>query len=180
MSDPIKNTAAISLPQGFRFGEVPSVAPELDVLAAGRLPADPPLGPLAAFVHEFVGNGFNTIFRPDSVQTPTKLPVTPPPPPAGIPSRFPHPPWREASYGEQSASLSLATTRHVPISSPYVWSWPHGPSKYWRRAVGPKERPNPHKPIVRLKMKGRRPSRQSGRPPGDEQRCGRSMPLPAA
>jgi hypothetical protein len=84
MSDPIKPTASISLPEGFRFGEVPSGAPELEVRAAGLAPADPPLGPLVAFVREFVGNGFNTIFRPDSVQTPTKLPVTPPPPPAGI------------------------------------------------------------------------------------------------
>ena len=84
MSDPTKPNASISLPEGFRFGEVPSGAPEFEALAAGLAPADPPLGPLVAFVREFVGNGFNTIFRPDSVQTPTKLPVTPPPPPAGI------------------------------------------------------------------------------------------------
>jgi hypothetical protein len=43
----------------------------------------PPLGPLAAFVGDWVGNGFNTIFRPDNTVTPTPLPnpVPPPPPP---------------------------------------------------------------------------------------------------
>jgi hypothetical protein len=41
------------------------------------------LGPLSAFVGDFVGNGFNTIFRPDSAATATVLPnpVPPPPPP---------------------------------------------------------------------------------------------------
>jgi hypothetical protein len=43
----------------------------------------PPLGPLAAFAGDWVGNGFNTIFRPDNTVTPTPLsnPVPPPPPP---------------------------------------------------------------------------------------------------
>ena len=84
MSDPIQPNSSISLPEGFRFGEVPSITPEPGIRAAAAAPADPPLGPLVAFVHEFVGNGFNTIFRPDSVQTPTKLPIDPPPPAAGI------------------------------------------------------------------------------------------------
>ena len=84
MSDSIQPNSSISLPAGFRFGEVPSIAPEPGIRAAAAAPADPPLGPLVAFVHEFVGNGFNTIFRPDSVQTPTKLPIDPPPPAAGI------------------------------------------------------------------------------------------------
>ena len=84
MSDPIQPNSSISLPAGFRFGEVPSITPEPGIRAAAAVPPDPPLGPLVAFVHEFVGNGFNTIFRPDSVQTPTPLPINPPPPPAGI------------------------------------------------------------------------------------------------
>jgi hypothetical protein len=39
----------------------------------------PPLGPLAFFVGDFVGNGFNTIFRPNSAVSPTQLPnpITP-------------------------------------------------------------------------------------------------------
>jgi hypothetical protein len=36
---------------------------------------------LSAFVGDWVGNGFNTIFRPDSEATPTALPNTVPPPP---------------------------------------------------------------------------------------------------
>jgi hypothetical protein len=43
----------------------------------------PPLGPLAAFAGTFTGHGFNTIFRPDSTQTPTQLPQQPPP---GLPA----------------------------------------------------------------------------------------------
>jgi hypothetical protein len=39
--------------------------------------AAPSLGPLAAFVGDWKGNGFNTIFRPDSTKTPTPLPVPP-------------------------------------------------------------------------------------------------------
>lgn len=70
--------ATISVPSDFEFGElrpdhasVPPPAPP------------PPLGPLAAFVGQWIGNGFNTIFRPDSAATPTALPnpVPPPPPP---------------------------------------------------------------------------------------------------
>src|ERR1039457_3636518 len=75
MSD-TKTRASISLPSDFRFGEhrpdnkvVPSAAPP------------PPLGPLAFFVGDFVGNGFNTIFRPDSAATPTQLPKPVPPAP---------------------------------------------------------------------------------------------------
>jgi hypothetical protein len=73
MSD-TKSRASINLPSDFRFGEhrpdnmvVPSAAPP------------PPLGPLAFFVGDFVGNGFNTIFRPDSAATPTQLPNPVPP-----------------------------------------------------------------------------------------------------
>jgi hypothetical protein len=61
---------ALSLPSGFRFGEVSS----LTRVEAATSKA-PSLGPLAAFTGTFRGNGFNTIFRPDSTKTPTKLPV---------------------------------------------------------------------------------------------------------
>jgi hypothetical protein len=69
---------SIKLPSDFVFGHL---RPDHSVLEAPALP--PPLGPLAAFVGDWVGNGFNTIFRPDSAATPTKLPnaVPPPPPP---------------------------------------------------------------------------------------------------
>jgi len=60
---------ALSMPAEFRFDEVPSLAE-----AAAATPA-PSLGPLAAFAGTFRGKGFNTIFRPDSPNTPTKLPV---------------------------------------------------------------------------------------------------------
>ena len=69
-----KSTSSISTPAGFEFGAVP---PELSL---GKLPVlppappSPPLGPLAAFVGEWVGSGFNTIFRPDSTASPTPMP----------------------------------------------------------------------------------------------------------
>jgi len=58
-----------SLPSGFTFGEAPS-----DPTAAPAAGAPPSLGPLTAFTGTFQGNGFNTIFRPDS-GSPTVLPV---------------------------------------------------------------------------------------------------------
>jgi hypothetical protein len=61
-----------SLPSGFTFGEVPSGAP-LPPGAAAAAAAAPSLGPLTAFTGTFQGNGFNTIFRPDS-GSPTVLP----------------------------------------------------------------------------------------------------------
>jgi len=60
---------ALSMPAGFRFDEVPPLT-----VPAAATPA-PSLGPLAAFTGTFRGAGFNTIFRPDSPNTPTKLPV---------------------------------------------------------------------------------------------------------
>jgi hypothetical protein len=70
--------AAVSLPSGFRFGEVSSFTSFRAVSSA-----DPSLGPLAAFAGTFAGHGFNTIFRSESAATPTPLPnpVPPPPPP---------------------------------------------------------------------------------------------------
>lgn len=61
---------ALSIPSGFRFGEVSSLT---TVRAACS--TVPPLGPLAAFTGTFRGNGFNSSFRPDNSTTPTKLPV---------------------------------------------------------------------------------------------------------
>ena len=72
MPDPRKKTATISLPPDFKFGAVPPNR-------VAHLPANPPsipapLGPLAAFAGEWIGKGFNTIFRPDSETTPTPMP----------------------------------------------------------------------------------------------------------
>ena len=75
MSD-ITSRASIKLPSDFRFGEL-----RPDHLAAPTAAAPPSLGPLASFVGDFVGNGFNTIFRPDSTATPTPLPNPVPPAP---------------------------------------------------------------------------------------------------
>jgi hypothetical protein len=76
MSDQ-KPRASISL-SDFLFGHL-----RADHTKPGDPAPPPPLGPLSAFVGDFVGNGFNTIFRPDSAATPTVLPnpVPPPPPP---------------------------------------------------------------------------------------------------
>jgi hypothetical protein len=70
MTDQIALKSAVSLPAGFAIREV---SPNL--LKSLNLPVTPPLGPLAAFTGTFTGNGFNTIFRPDSPQTPTPLPI---------------------------------------------------------------------------------------------------------
>jgi len=66
----VRLETALSMPSGFTFGEASSLG--------GPTTATPPapsLGPLAAFTGTFHGNGFNTIFRPDNPETPTKLPV---------------------------------------------------------------------------------------------------------
>ena len=60
----------------FRFGEL---RPDHKVTPPPTPPA--PLGPLSAFVGDWVGNGFNTIFRPDNTATPTPLPTPVPPGP---------------------------------------------------------------------------------------------------
>lgn len=73
MSD-AKPRASIKLPSDFLFGEV---RPHHKVVPPPALP--PPLGPLAAFVGDWVGNGFNTIFRPNNTATPTQLPAPLPP-----------------------------------------------------------------------------------------------------
>jgi len=70
--------ASIKIPSDFVFGEL-----RPDHIAVPAPAPPPPLGPLSVFVGDWVGNGFNTIFRPDSAVTPTPLPnpVPPPPPP---------------------------------------------------------------------------------------------------
>jgi hypothetical protein len=78
MSDSTKSIPSISLPEGFRFGAV-SPVPESPAARMAALTPPPSLGPLAAFVGSWAGSGFNTIFRPDNSQTPTKLPTPVPP-----------------------------------------------------------------------------------------------------
>jgi hypothetical protein len=60
---------ALLVPSNFKFGQVSSVTQR----KKGPTPPSPSLGPLAAFTGAFTGNGFNTIFRPDSAVTPTIL-----------------------------------------------------------------------------------------------------------
>ena len=60
---------ALAMQSGFHFDAVDTLLrPALAVVA-------PPLGPLAAFTGDWAGSGFNTIFRPDSPNTPTPLPI---------------------------------------------------------------------------------------------------------
>lgn len=61
-------TTALSLPSDFQFDAVHATA------AAAQHTSSPALGPLAHFAGTFRGHGFNTIFRPNSPQTPTHLP----------------------------------------------------------------------------------------------------------
>jgi hypothetical protein len=67
---PLKS--ALSMPAEFRFDAVSSLAATAAPPAATPAPS---LGPLAAFTGTFHGVGFNTIFRPDNPETPTKLPT---------------------------------------------------------------------------------------------------------
>lgn len=63
----------IAIPSGFHFDEV---RPQPRV--TGPAPAAPDLGPLVAFTGSWTGNGFNTIFRPHEIGTPTGLPIDDP------------------------------------------------------------------------------------------------------
>jgi hypothetical protein len=76
ISHPVPLAAATSLPDGFRFGAV-LPAPR----TTGAPPPTPDLGPLAAFVGNWQGSGFNTIFRPDNNETPTAPTLPHPLPP---------------------------------------------------------------------------------------------------
>jgi hypothetical protein len=75
MSD-TKDRASIGLSSNFLFGEL-----RADQKKVPPPTPPPPLGPLAAFAGDFAGNGFNTIFRPDSAASPTALPNPVPPAP---------------------------------------------------------------------------------------------------
>ena len=72
-SVPAPLTPATSLPSDFEFGAVHAVP------RTTPPPPPPSLGPLAAFVGNWQGSGFNTIFRPDSPITPTPMPNPIPP-----------------------------------------------------------------------------------------------------
>lgn len=74
MSDPTTpvTKATIALPSDFVFNEV---RPMPITSGAGAASTPPSLGPLANFVGNWDGSGFNTIFRPDNPETPTKLPT---------------------------------------------------------------------------------------------------------
>lgn len=63
---------SLSLPDLFRWDEVSSLTTFKPATTSS-----PPLGPLASFTGTFAGNGFNTIFRPNSPFTPTPLPLAP-------------------------------------------------------------------------------------------------------
>jgi hypothetical protein len=65
---------SIRLPGDFFYREV-----HPDHKVAHTPPPPAPLGPLAKFDGDFVGNGFNTIFRPNNSVTPTLLPNPLPP-----------------------------------------------------------------------------------------------------
>jgi hypothetical protein len=64
---------ATSVLAGFEFGQARPAR------RTGTPTPPPTLGPLAAFVGDWQGNGFNTIFRPDSPETPTPFPNPVPP-----------------------------------------------------------------------------------------------------
>ncbi len=67
MSDPVRSIASISLPNGFVFGEkLASTQIQSIAGTATAVASIPSLGPLADFSGSWVGNGFNTIFRPDN------------------------------------------------------------------------------------------------------------------
>jgi hypothetical protein len=95
--------ASISLPQGFKFGQVASngAGP-----AAALVAPAPTLGPLAAFVGTWRGRGFNTIFRPQNV--------------AKSPTHLPHP-----GTGPNDNILELNLTRESLAFSPSLGSVPN-------------------------------------------------------
>ncbi|HET6842275.1 MAG TPA: heme-binding protein [Candidatus Angelobacter sp.] len=68
MSDP-NLKINLNMTADFKFAAV-----RADHLVVAPPPPTAPLGPLAAFVGDWAGQGFNTIFRPDSTATPTPLP----------------------------------------------------------------------------------------------------------
>ncbi len=71
VAEAVHLSPATSISANFRFGQVSSVA-QLNPIILANVP--PSLGALVDFVGTWTGNGFNTIFRPDSAQSPTVLP----------------------------------------------------------------------------------------------------------
>src|SRR6478752_6690083 len=82
MDEPKPLTSAFTKTANFSIHEVDEVFRDAAQPAAGaaaraaRPPVTlpPTLGPLSAFTGTFTGQGFNTIFRPDSATTPTEMP----------------------------------------------------------------------------------------------------------
>lgn len=66
--------SAFVVPSNFSIHEVPTAPPRATIAVSPRL-APPTLGALAGLVGTFIGNGFNTIFRPQNPATPTPLPI---------------------------------------------------------------------------------------------------------
>ncbi|MCP3447706.1 heme-binding protein [Bradyrhizobium sp. CCGUVB14] len=78
MDEPKPLTSAFNRTANFSIHQVDSVfrAAAHAAVAPAALPLvlPPTLGPLSAFAGTFTGQGFNTIFRPDSATTPTQMP----------------------------------------------------------------------------------------------------------
>jgi hypothetical protein len=72
LEKPPKLEKTLSVPTHFKFGAVNSFT---KIKTKAPIPPSPNLGPLSSFTGTFAGNGFNTIFRPDSGATPTPLPI---------------------------------------------------------------------------------------------------------
>jgi hypothetical protein len=75
MSDQTDLTPAVSLPTGFKIREIDSRYVVRTAAATAAASTAPNLGPLADFVGDWHGHGFNTIFRPNNPITPTSLPI---------------------------------------------------------------------------------------------------------
>ncbi len=69
MTETKHTQSALSATADFSFGPAHESPPPKETTP------QPPLGPLSAFSGNWTGSGFNTIFRPNSSVTPTKLPV---------------------------------------------------------------------------------------------------------
>lgn len=77
MDEPKSLTSAFNKTANFSIHQVDRafwVAAHAAVPAAAPVALPPTLGPLSAFTGTFTGQGFNTIFRPDSAATPTQMP----------------------------------------------------------------------------------------------------------
>jgi hypothetical protein len=76
MTDAKPLTSAFSKTANFSIHQVDTVfrAAAQGAPATPQISLAPTLGPLSAFTGTFTGQGFNTIFRPDSATTPTPMP----------------------------------------------------------------------------------------------------------